>query len=44
MDKKDGKKKKGKLSENQKRDQIAAALIRKRESEKKALAIVSREI
>ncbi len=44
MIKKDGKKKKSKLTEDQKREQIAAALKRKKECERKALDIVSREV
>ena len=44
MIKKDAKKKKSKLTEDQKREQIAAALKRKKECERKALDIVSREV
>ena len=44
MIRKDVKKKKHKLTDQQKRDQIAAALKRKKECARKALEIVSREI
>ena len=44
MNKKHVKSKRSKLSEEKKREQIAAALKRKKECEQRALEIVSREI